>query len=226
VNDSIPEDGLTKGSRDFERFCRFFRDNFDVVTLGDLVARIEARSSVAGTLAITFDDGYLDNFEVAAPILKKFGLSATFFVATKYIESSTVPWWDVNLPRQPGWMTWRQLKQLVAEGFDIGAHTRNHVDLGTVSGDEATDEISGSRQDLAAELGVVPEHFAFPYGDVRNLSDANRENIAQAGFRCCVSCHGGLVAATNDPFRLRRVPISAWHRTPQQFAFEILAQKN
>src|ERR1043165_3838593 len=74
VNDTIPEDGLTRSSRNFERFCRFFKANYDVVSLGDFVDRLERGASLNGALAITFDDGYLDNYEVAAPILRKLAL--------------------------------------------------------------------------------------------------------------------------------------------------------
>ncbi|NIP92120.1 MAG: polysaccharide deacetylase family protein, partial [Akkermansiaceae bacterium] len=46
------------------------------------------------TVAVTFDDGYRDNFDVAAPILKRFGIPSSFFVTTGYIESGSVPWFS------------------------------------------------------------------------------------------------------------------------------------
>lgn len=225
VNDTIPEDGLTKGSRDFERFCRFFRANFDVVPLDDFVGRLRRGDSVRGRLAITFDDGYLDNVEVAAPILRKLDLPATFFVATRFLGSSVVPWWDAALPRQPGWMTWDDVRLLHREGFDIGAHTQTHIDLGKVHGDEADREIVGSRKDIWDELGRIPNHFAYPYGQRNNLLQSNLERVEAAGFQCCLSCYGGLTPSGGDPFRLQRIPISEWYRTPEQFAVEALTQK-
>ncbi|MEP6492873.1 MAG: polysaccharide deacetylase family protein [bacterium] len=225
VTDIIPEDGLTRSARDFERFCRFFKTNYDTIPLGDFVARVERGESVAGRLSITFDDGYLDNYEVAAPILRKLGLPATFFVVTRFLGTNIVPWWDASLPRQPGWMSWDQVGTLAKEGFDIGAHTQNHADLGKVDGVEAVKEIEGSRQDLLEALGRVPDHFAYPYGQGGNLTEANRERIRAAGFRCCVSCHGGIVHTGEDPFRLRRIPIGGWFRTPEQFGFEVSTRR-
>jgi peptidoglycan/xylan/chitin deacetylase (PgdA/CDA1 family) len=222
VTDAIPEDSVTRSSSNFEKFCRFFKAYFDVTTLDDVITRLEQKKSIAGTLAITFDDGYEGNFEIAAPILKKLGLPATFFVVTRYIGTNTVARWDRAFSVPPRWMTWDQVRQLDQEGLQIGAHTRTHVDLGAVDGDDADCEIRGSRRDLEERLGHDVTLFAYPFGGRRNMTEANRERIRSAGFRCCVSCHGGLAWPDDDPFRLRRVPVASWFGTPEQFAFEVL----
>src|SRR5688572_14817112 len=67
---------------DFEARMRWVRDWFNVLPLKQAIDRLYDRSIPARALAITFDDGYADNEEVAAPILKRLGLCATFFVAT------------------------------------------------------------------------------------------------------------------------------------------------
>lgn len=225
VNDHLPEDGLTRHSRVFERFCRFFKANFDIVSLTEFVATVERNEPVAGKLVITFDDGYRDNYQIAAPILRKLDLPATFYVVTRFIESNVVPWWDASLAKRPEWMTWDEVRFLSLEGFEIGAHTRTHLDLGALEGAEAESEIAGSRQDLVEAIGKSPDHFAYPYGQRKNLLEANRQRIIDSGFRSCVSCHGGLVPFHADPFHLARIPMSAWFRTPEQFAFEVLTRR-
>src|ERR1700693_3674727 len=85
VNDGMPEDGLTCSSAKFEKFCRFFRSHFRVIPLWEQVAGRDGTQALGGTLSITLDDGYRDNFEVAAPILRKLDLPATFFVTTGFI---------------------------------------------------------------------------------------------------------------------------------------------
>lgn len=216
------ENAVTRTARDFELFCRFFRANFDVVPLAELLERLAHGQPLAGGLAITFDDGYRDNYEIAAPILSELKLPATFFLTTSCIGSDVAPPWASHDGVRPQWMEWEQVRDLAARGFAIGAHTRTHVDLGAVGGDAAWVEISGSRQDISDGLGREPEHFAYPFGAPGNLSERNRQRVREAGFTCCLSCHGGLLHARESPFFAHRVPISPWYRTPDQFGFEVL----
>jgi peptidoglycan/xylan/chitin deacetylase (PgdA/CDA1 family) len=215
------DDGLTVTLRMFERHCQFFRQHFRVVPLRDIVEKLERGEPLNRELAITFDDGYRDNFEHAAPVLEKLSLPATFFVVTQWMGTDVVPWWDGERGARHPWMTWEQVRALHRRGFDVGAHTRTHADLGLISGAEARWEIAGARRELERQIGATADLFAYPYGGADQLSDANRALIKAAGFRCCCSSVGGINGAGTDPFRLRRVPISQWHQSPHQFGFEV-----
>jgi peptidoglycan/xylan/chitin deacetylase (PgdA/CDA1 family) len=215
------DDSLSVNVEMFERHCRFFARHFRVVRLAAIVEKLERGLPFRRELAITFDDGYRDNFEHAAPVLEKLGLPATFFVVTKWMGTSLVPWWDGERGARHPWMSWDQVRTLHRKGFDIGAHTRTHADLGTVSGSEAAEEIFGARHDLEAELGAPTDLFAYPYGGRHQMSAPNRELVKAAGFRCCCACVGGINEDGASPFDLQRVPISSWHRSPQQFGFEV-----
>lgn len=222
VRDTARPEGLTVSVSMFERYCRFFQNHFQVVPLRELVDRLERRQKLHGELAITFDDGYLDNYENAAPVLDKLSLPATFFVVSQWMGTDAIPWWDRAEGVRYPWMTWDQVRSLHRSGFDIGCHTRTHVDLGVVGGLEAHEEILGGRQELEKQLGAAVELFAYPYGRRENLADSNRHLVRGAGFRCCCSCFGGLNTRNTDPLDLRRVPISPHWGTPDQFAFEIV----
>jgi peptidoglycan/xylan/chitin deacetylase (PgdA/CDA1 family) len=215
------DDGLSVNVEMFERHCRFFKRNFRVVRLADIVEKLERGQRFDGELAITFDDGYRDNFDHAAPVLEKYGLPATFFVVTQWMGSSVVPWWDGERGAHHPWMSWDQVRTLHRKGFDIGAHTRTHADLGTVSGAEAEAEIFGARRELEAQLGASADLFAYPYGGHHQMSEDNRERVKAAGFRCCCASVGGINADGANPFDLQRIPITYWHRSPQQFGFEV-----
>lgn len=221
VQDTPNGHGLTTSVEMFERHCRFFRRHFKVVPLRELVDRMERGAAVGGTLAITFDDGYRDNFDNAAPVLKRLGLPATFFVVSRWMGTDVVPWWDREQGVRHPWMTWDQVRSLRARGFDVGAHTRTHVDLGRVSGAEARGEILGSRCDVEEQIGEPVELFAYPFGGRDNLTEENRQLVRAAGFRCCCSATGGINAAGADPFRLCRIPISPWYTSPHQFGLEV-----
>lgn len=215
-------DGLTVSVPLFERYCRFFRDHFNVVPLGELVTRLERRLPLRRQLAITFDDGYLDNFENAAPILRKFSLPAAFFVVTHWMGGDVVPWWDRAEGARHAWMSWEHVRTLHRAGFDIGAHTRTHADLGVIGLADAEAEIAGARLDLERHLRAPVDLFAYPYGTRENMSEANRALVKRAGFRCCCSCFGGVVTAETDPFRIARVPINPSYSSPHKFGFEVV----
>src|SRR5437867_7058827 len=161
IHDSAGSDGLSISVGMFERYCRFFMRHFRVISLRDLVHRLERGRELSRDLAITFDDGYRDNFENAAPVLEKLGLPATFFVVTRWIGTDIVPFWDEEQGVRHPWMTWDQVRGLHRKGFDVGAHTQTHVDLGRLPETEARQEIIGSRLDLEAQLEAPVASFAY-----------------------------------------------------------------
>ena len=221
VSDELAEDRLTCDWRKFEAFCRFFRDHFRVLPLSEQVARSHSSEDLGGTLSITFDDGYRDNVEVAAPILRSLGLPATFFVTTGFIDSQAVPHWDEHLPRHPGWMTWEQVRTLAAMGFEIGSHTDSHVDLARADPAIIRADLATSQRKLAEALGTPARLFAYPFGGSDHITPNARELVREAGFMCCAGCYGGANPATPDPFKLRRIAIAEWFRSPHQFGFEL-----
>ena len=71
---------------EFEARMRWLQQHFNVIPLAEAIARLRNGTLLARSLAITFDDGYADNHLIAAPILHKLGLPATFFIATGYLD--------------------------------------------------------------------------------------------------------------------------------------------
>jgi peptidoglycan/xylan/chitin deacetylase (PgdA/CDA1 family) len=206
----------------FAGLCALFKRHFSVIPLSELVQRLSQNAPIGNMLSITFDDGYKDNFAVAAPILHNLGLPATFFVATNFIGSDTVPFWDQQEGVKSEWMSWDDVRELRAMGFDIGGHTMNHANLGQIPLAEAAREIDGCRKTLADRLAADVTHFAYPFGGIGNITPAVRELVAASGFTCCLSCHGGIISAGDDVFDLRREPINSWVTSPYQYGFELL----
>ena len=73
--------------------------HYRVLAVEDLVERVRQGTAPRNALALTFDDGYRDNLSHAAPILAQHGLPATIFLATGYIGTPDVPWFDRRRPR-------------------------------------------------------------------------------------------------------------------------------
>jgi peptidoglycan/xylan/chitin deacetylase (PgdA/CDA1 family) len=225
VDDRLQGNPITCTTGEFRDYCAFFSRHFTVVSLGELLTKVARGDNVGGHLAITFDDGYKDNAGPAAAELERRGLPACFFVATNFIGSTRVPWWDAERSITPEWMTWDDVRSLRDRGFEIGSHTVNHADLGQVNGEEAEAEIVRSGERLREELGTDAAYFSYPYGQPQHITEANRELVRRAGYQCCLSAHGGSVGPQADLFRVKREPISPWYTSPYQFGFEVLFRR-
>lgn len=87
-NGFYPEDS----SRLFARQIAHLAANYNVITLEEIAHRISIGKSIRGCAAVTFDDGFRDNYQKAYPILRRYGIPATIFLATEYIETGEPPW--------------------------------------------------------------------------------------------------------------------------------------
>lgn len=76
----------------FEAFCGHLAENYQVLPLVEWEERRQRKALGARSVALTFDDGFADSYELALPILKRYGLPATIFVATAFVDGKTVPW--------------------------------------------------------------------------------------------------------------------------------------
>lgn len=223
VNDSYPNNPITCSRRDFEKFVSFFAKFFDVIPLTEMLDRIAKGVALGSTLAITFDDGYLGNATIAAPILERHGLRACFFVSTAFIDTDCIPWWDREQRIATEWMTWDQVRGLRASGHEIGSHTATHINLGEIVGEEARREIGEGKARLEEELSESSGLFAYPYGGRQHLAQENKPLPKELGLRCNVAAYGGTVSAGDDPFALKRTSITKWFTSPYQFGLELVA---
>lgn len=121
--------------------------------------------SAADAVAVTFDDGFCNFAVEAAPLLH--GLPVTLFVVTDHV-GRTNQWGGRSqdgIPTLP-LLDWPALVRLASSGVTLGAHSRTHPDLATVSPEVIVDELSGCADHLMRETGIVPDVFAYPYGSV------------------------------------------------------------
>jgi peptidoglycan/xylan/chitin deacetylase (PgdA/CDA1 family) len=209
----------------FERYCRFFKSHFHPAHLPEIVDKMEKGSRLGGELAVCFDDGYRDNFELAAPVLERMGIPAAFFVVTGFVDTDQTAWWDRRLPVRPAWMTWTQVRSLHSRGFEIGSHSLTHRNLGEIDDRAAREEIEGSRQELSKRLSAEVDLFAYPYGGPADITRETREIVRAAGYRCCCSLTGGINRTGADPFHILRIPFSTWFVSPYHLGFDILIRR-
>ncbi len=142
------------------------------------------------TVAITMDDAYRSIYTEAWPRLRAAGLPFTVFVSTDPVDRNSA-----------NYMTWDQLRELNASGVTIGNHTSSHAHMIPASPGRNAAIIVNARERLTAELGVRPDLFAYPYGE---MSHATRTVVAESGFRAALGQHSGVAHSGLDPLYLPR----------------------
>ena len=155
-------------------------------------------------LGITFDDGYVNNLEYAAPVLQALGFSATCYAVSGQVGGANV-WDEVHGMAQVPLMDAAQMARWCAAGHEIGAHTVHHVHLDQLDGGTARHEIEASGVQLQALLGGMPvSHFCYPYGD---FAPAHPAMVAQSGYASATTTARGRVRAGDAMMALPRVPV-------------------
>jgi len=163
----------------------------------------DRRLAPAGSVVITFDDGYADNYTHAYPVLQQQRIPATIFLVSGYIGLANI--WDEQqqLAGRP-LMSWSQVQELMEQGVHFGAHTCTHPVLTTISSRLAEEEITLSRKQLESNLGVSVDLFAYPYGEYDSSVEAL---VKQAGFAAGCTIDAGLNTMITPIFGLRRTEI-------------------
>jgi peptidoglycan/xylan/chitin deacetylase (PgdA/CDA1 family) len=118
----------------------------------------------------------------------------------------------VEIPDQPpphrASLSWEEMRDLAAEGVEIGCHTASHPILSRLSeASELVREIRGAKELMEARLKFKIDHFCYPNGREIDISDAAVACVREAGFRSAVTCTYGLNSLQADPLRIRRLPV-------------------
>uniref|UniRef100_UPI003562DB51 polysaccharide deacetylase family protein n=1 Tax=Pseudoalteromonas sp. TaxID=53249 RepID=UPI003562DB51 len=205
VSETLP--AVTSVSADtFNEHLSYLKQhNFNVIALDELITALQQQQTLPEkTVAITFDDGYNNNYQQAAPILEKFGYPYTIFVNPKLIDEGK------------GYvMGWEQLRELAQKGALIANHTAQHDYLHRkLAGETQTQwqarikqDILHSQQRIKAEIGHDYKYLAYPYGEFNNDLQAL---VTELGF-VGIGQHSGAVDKNADFSRLPRFPASGFY---------------
>jgi peptidoglycan/xylan/chitin deacetylase (PgdA/CDA1 family) len=281
-----PDDFPAEAGVSLECFCRhmeFLLRHFRPVKPS------EATDPAPGLLrcAVTFDDGFLDNYTLAAPVLRRLGIPAGFFVCTDYVGTQRWFWWEAvaeslrrtgksrleaekvlpravadksiagnyaltdhaarqracedvlgwlgrqpqavvdlalgelgrhldvdlsSLPRRKPLMGWEHVRDLRKQGFEIGGHSANHINLAHANAEELQRELVDSHSRLEAESAGPVSIFAYPYGRTEHLSPAAVEMVRRLGYASAFTTLRGVADGSHDPLLTPRL-----HLNPRWF---------
>jgi peptidoglycan/xylan/chitin deacetylase (PgdA/CDA1 family) len=92
-----------------------------------------------------------------------------------------IPFWGVELPRQPGWISWDSVRALVSQVFDIVGHTDTNIDMGSEDAETMRTELEVSKEKISKKWGLVVQLFAYPFGGYK-ISNSSRKLVRDLGF--------------------------------------------
>ena len=161
-------------------------------------------------VAITFDDGFRNFLEHAAPVLGQYNFPATVFLVTAQCgRDNSWPTQPKDLALQP-LLTWDEVKTLNAAGIQFGAHSQSHPILTQLPPDAAEAEMAGSQRAVEAALGGPVESFAYPYG----ACDTPVRELARRHFRVACGVQLGYASRNSDRLELERLDMYYWRNQP------------
>lgn len=189
------KDKITVSPEVFAKQMKFLHDHkYNIVTLSEAVSYIRDRKRPpARTLAITFDDGYENNYKYAYPALKKYNIPATIFVITDKVGSKD-------------FLTWDQIKEMSASGIvDIESHTKSHIWLNHTDAKQLETELVSSREVLEKGLDKRVRYICYPMGGYNE----NVKCVARgAGYEAGFATKPKNMNDGSDVYEIKRVRIS------------------
>jgi len=189
-------DALTVRTPDFEEELDYLVENgYETVSLADVYLTMAGQGDLPEKpLVLTFDDGGLDNYEVAFPLLKERGLTATFFVISGSVGKE-------------GQMSWEQLRDMAGQGMSIQSHSASHPDLRAVSDARLQSELAGSREAIVEAVGQPGYVLCYPSGA---YDDRVIEAAKAAGYVMAVATGNGKELAPETVFEMKRRRVEAF----------------
>ncbi|HEX5527333.1 MAG TPA: polysaccharide deacetylase family protein [Solirubrobacterales bacterium] len=191
--------------RAFARHLRLLRLlRYRVIGFAELAKALQADEELPRrTAVITIDDGYVDNLTIARPLLRRQRIPATVFLVSGRLGGVN-DWTEEGAVAGRRLLTQAEATELAGEGIEIGAHTRTHPALTAIAGEQLSEELAGSREDLEALLGSPVRTFAYPYGF---FSPAAVAAVREAGYEGACTVENRLARPGDDPLEIPRVEI-------------------
>lgn len=195
----------------FERQMWFLKKRFNIISLDEFFnRRFDSRRL---NIIVTFDDGFLNNYTIAYPILKKYKLKAAFFITTSFISGIEIPWFLKR--RIPTDESMAKLKSSYFEAMDwtnvgilsedplitIGSHCKTHCPLITFQEEKVREELKDSKKIIEEKIKKKINYVSYPHGAV---NDEIVSIAKQSGYRAGITTLHGFNDITTNPYLLKR----------------------
>ncbi len=193
---------------EFSNQIKWLYDNgYKTLSLKELYDCLVNGTKIPGkAVVLTFDDGYYSLYTYATPILQQYGFNAVLFLTTAAVGEATY----ASLPHCAAYppddrpLTWGELKEMEAKGWEIHAHGHRHYNHTLHKGKALEEEISLSRQAIWDHLQFKTEFYCYPYGKYNAETLAK---ISELGFKAAFGIEQGFANGKNDLGRVCRIGI-------------------
>jgi peptidoglycan/xylan/chitin deacetylase (PgdA/CDA1 family) len=195
-------DAMTVKASEFEKQMGFLKDKeFRIITLDQFFDFLNAKAWIpARSAVITIDDGWRSTYDIAFPILQKYGFPATLFVYTDLIGGG------------PSTLTWQMIQKMARHGIDIQCHSKSHRNFNEgVPGESITEYFQGIERELTDSARIIQTHvgkpvkyLAYPYGETNPLAVALLKRL---GFKGAFTVQRESNPFFVDNYRIHRAMI-------------------
>ena len=175
---------------------QFIKDSgYTTLTISEFYDYIISKKPIPEkSILITFDDGYMDNYTNAFPILKELEMKATIFVITSVIDEGSY------------YLSSEKIKEMSDYGIDIESHTATHSHLDQLTYEEQLKELKDSKEKIESITGKEVLSVAYPYGD---LNEDSIKAVKEAGYSLAFTTNLGYADREDTPVKLDRIYVSS-----------------
>lgn len=211
-----------------------YRAGYRTLKIAELIAYINNGLTLTQkAVVVTFDDGWLDNYMYAFPVIKKYKINATVFLITNRAENAslqnselqtlnsklTIPTHEESKSliekgeAHKVVLNWELIKEMSNSGMiEFYSHTKTHAKCNSLPEKELMEELKESRDIIEKQLGSPCPYFCWPYGKYNGLT----VNVAKkTGYKALFTTNHGVVEAGSDPFAINRIIVKdsiAWFK--------------
>lgn len=195
----------------FREQMAYLKKSSRIISLEEGIERIMSRQGFdEDCVSVTFDDGYMDNYLNAYPVLKSHDIPAAIFLISAYIGTrNLLPHDAKDQPEANYLLTWQQIAEMDPALIECGSHTSSHYRLSHCSEETFQKEILGSKECIEDHTGRTVRFISYPFGTASDFTGEWKTYLKKAGLRAGYLATYGYNDGSSDIFELKRIGIES-----------------